>query len=88
MNLHMKIILTGHVLVDDVMFTKSQYESMFGNGTLDRNAHPGRKWPNGIIPYTIASNFDAYHKNRILEGIAYVNENLKDCIVLRYFLYH
>ena len=56
---------------------------MFGNGTLDRNADPTRRWPNGIIPYKFSSYFKKAHKARILGGIAYMNENLKGCIEIR-----
>ena len=73
----------GHVLVEDILLTKAQHEFMFGNGTLDRNADPTRRWPNGVIPYKFSSYFTKDHKDRILSGIAYINENLKGCIEIR-----
>ena len=70
----------GKILVIDVMLRESQYNTMFGNDSIGRNAVASAKWPNGIVPYKIASNFDSYHRNRIKKGIAYLNDNLKGCI--------
>ena len=73
----------GHVLVDDILMTKAQHDFMFGNGTFDRNADPIRRWPNGIIPYQLETNFKE-HTYQILQGIDHINENLKGCIEIRY----
>ena len=77
--------MEGHVLVDDVRFTKAEYEMLIGNGTLDRYAIEHMKWPNRTIPYTIDpwSKWSEQEKKWILHGIAYVNEQLKGCLEIR-----
>ena len=68
-------------MADDVLLTESQYDFLFRNNS-NRNADPAKKWPNGVVPYTI-SGFNSHQTARIEAGIKYLNDNLKGCITVR-----
>ena len=69
------------IMADDVLLTESQYDFLFRNNS-NRNADPAKKWPNGVVPYTI-SGFNSHHIARIEAGIKYLNDNLQGCITVR-----
>ena len=69
-------------MATDVLLTESQYNFLFRNNS-NRNADMAKKWPNGVVPYTI-SGFNNYHTARIEAGINYLNQNLQGCITARY----
>ena len=69
----------GDILLDEEQFNETFYPSdEMLRGTINE-----KLWPNGVIPYKFSSYFTKDHKDRILSGIAYINENLKGCIEIR-----
>ena len=77
-------------LGNEMDLTDDQFDALIGNsssidyGSVFQNMD--FRWKNGTIPYQFNSNqeFNEAFKKNITDAISFINDNLKDCISLRY----
>ena len=80
---------------DDVILTTEQ-EMLFQNESTsvhsDGELHIGtivpiRKWPHGVIPYTLSNTMHKKDKMKITAAIDILNSQLSGCIKIRFISY-
>ena len=64
-----------------------QFKGLFGTEEdfeLLRNALPGNRWTNGILPYKFDSGVTEANKNKVRQAMNDFNEHLSGCLTVRY----
>ena len=77
----------GQYVIDDMRLNEVQFKGLFGTEEdfeLLRNALPGNRWTNGILPYKFDSGVTEENKNKVRQAMNDFNEHLSGCLTVRY----
>ena len=70
-------------IIDDVVFDEQQMLEMFGYIAMNGYPSKSRRWPNGVLAYTIDTNTIASgsaEETRILQQITRFNNEMSGCL--------
>ena len=70
-------------IIDDVVFDEQQMLEMFGLIAMNGYPSESRRWPNGVLAYTIDTNTIASgsaEETRILQQITRFNNEMSGCL--------
>ena len=70
-------------IIDDVVFDEHQMLEMFGLTAMNGYPSESRRWPNGVLAYTIDTNTIASgsaEETRILQQITRFNNEMSGCL--------
>ena len=76
----------GEYLIDDMRLDEVQFKGLFGTEEdmeLLRNALPGNRWTDGVLPYKFDSGVTEENKNKVRQAMADFNQHLSECINVR-----
>ena len=77
----------GQYLVDDMRLNEIQFKGLFGTDEdmeLLRNALPGNRWTDGVLPYKFDSGVTEENKNKVRQAMNDFNTHLTGCLNVRY----
>ena len=77
----------GQYLVDDMRLNEIQFRGLFGTDEdmeLLRNALPGNRWTDGVLPYKFDSGVTEENKNIVRQAMNDFNTHLTGCLNVRY----
>ena len=76
----------GEYLVDDMRLDEIQFKGLFGTEEdmeLLRNALPGNRWTDGVLPYKFSSEVTEENRNKVRQAMADFNVHLSGCLNVR-----
>jgi len=76
----------GEYLIDDMRLDEVQFKGLFGTEEdmeLLRNALPGNRWTDGVLPYKFSSEVTEENKNKVRQAMNDFNEHLSGCLTVR-----